>query len=612
MSSLEEESSAEQLSKWLASYPPIYYTEDEHTLEAQWPNEIQPYPEICDQMSAKVSFGFEDGLNVLANQDTAAQKIEEYRRWLINELDTKICISEERLEQICHALNEKEKGTFLSCLTYLAHSFRWGTVPVTKTAQAFTSVDLPWQISSPMTLLNNHFGLSNSGSCWSIMLCNTFAPKDSDPQVHQPYKIRYSFGRANQPDILEAETILCTIFTRLELLAVPMYQSMLSCIFHLKAGDMLAAGRDVWDVIDQSQLVFDCFSNTIAPEVLDLRYFMPYAQGPHGWDIDGDDGSSGVHALCIIALDVFFDIKTGSDLWQETQRHRRSKMTSAQRLLLDYIERQNPSMLAKKYQSDPDALSIVQAIAKGLIKLKNWRLQHRKAIMRYYHDRPERNPMTAGGGQMTYEKYGTKIETANDMVCFFTKRIQDRIDETSVTIETLAKECPASKSASPLIRRSSSPRSISPSPSRLRSRTGTALPMMREELSSPTSCPVSIQQRIDDPREMFKSAKTHSRSMSALELLPFIRSNESSSSSSSLSSSSPSPSSKPEHPNQPPPPETPTREEGKPSHQKIVEVSTKSPALDQQPIRTISLSIDLKSLTILISAILIGILVGRL
>lgn len=599
MSSLDETSSVEQLNKWLTSYPPIYYTEDEHSLEAHWPDDIKPYPQICDQMSGKVSFGFEDGLNVLADQETAVQKIGEYRRWLINELDAKICINETQLGQICRDLDEKEKGTFLSCLTYLAHSFRWGTVPVTKTAQAFTSVDLPWQILSPMTLLNNHFGLSNSGSCWSIMLCNTFAPRDSDPQTHQPYKIRYSFGRANQPDILEAETILCTIFTRLELLAVPMYQSMLNCIFHLKAGDFLAAGRYVWDVIDQSQAVFDCFSNTITPDVLDLRYFMPYAQGPHGWDIDGDDGSSGVHALCIIALDVFFDIKKGSDLWQETQRHRRSKMTSAQRLLLDYIERENPSTLVKSYQSNTDALPIAQAIAKGLIKLKNWRLQHRKAIMRYYHDRPERNPMTAGGGQMTYEKYGTKIETANDMVCFFTKRIQDRIDETTVTIEMLAKECPASKSVSPLIRRSSSPRSISPSPSRLRSRTtSTALPVMRDKIASPNSCPVAIHQSIENPREMFKSSKTQSRSMSALELLPFIRSDKSPPSKSECTGQVASPLEMPK-----------VDEELKPI-QKNEETLAKL-TLDPS-IHTFSLILDLKSLTILISAILIGILVGRI
>ena len=75
---------------------------------------------------------------------------------------------------------------------------------------------------------------------------------------------------------------------------------------------------------------------------------------------------------------------------------------------------------------------------------------------------------------MTYEKYGTKIETANDMICFFTGRLQDRIDETRCTIDTLAQQCPisAQRPAGGLqLRRRSTSRSISPSPSRFRAST---------------------------------------------------------------------------------------------------------------------------------------------
>src|SRR3989338_8257287 len=214
------------------------------------------------------------------------------------------------------------------------------------------------------------------------------------------------------------------------------------------------------------------------------------------------------------------------------------KMTTDQQAFLNYLETENPCKLVRQLTTlDDHSAHVLQAISKTLIKLNNWRMQHRKAIMRYSHDRPERNPMTAGGGQMTYEKYGTKIETANDMICFFTGRLQDRIVETRSTTDTLAQQCPASaqRPADGLqLRRRSTSRSISPSPSRFRASTSaSSSPVLNKRQTfafsklrstSLSSGDVSLMLSTSDCLDSLPDSQQVPESASQIPQLPFVHS----------------------------------------------------------------------------------------
>lgn len=55
---------------------------------------------------------------------------------------------------------------FLACLAYLAHLYRWGTLPVVRIAQDEKEVPgMPEEIAGPLRCLNDAMGIKTNGGC---------------------------------------------------------------------------------------------------------------------------------------------------------------------------------------------------------------------------------------------------------------------------------------------------------------------------------------------------------------------------------------------------------------------------------------------------------------
>jgi hypothetical protein len=88
---------------------------------------------------------------------------EELERVVI--LDTVMQRLKESLATEDNSVSSSSCLGFLACLAYLAHLYRWGTIPVVSLAQDERMLEMPEAISRPLEVLRERYGLKTSGGC---------------------------------------------------------------------------------------------------------------------------------------------------------------------------------------------------------------------------------------------------------------------------------------------------------------------------------------------------------------------------------------------------------------------------------------------------------------
>ena len=141
------------------------------TLSCSW---WQSYHSLALSIASTGRFvDSEDGLHPYRSESDLQARIEGNRTWLAQELERVVVI-----DTVMRRLNESlaldsPSGSassclgFLACLAYLAHLYRWGTVPVVSLAQDERVLEMPEAISRPMKVLGKRYGLKTSGGCKS-------------------------------------------------------------------------------------------------------------------------------------------------------------------------------------------------------------------------------------------------------------------------------------------------------------------------------------------------------------------------------------------------------------------------------------------------------------
>jgi len=250
-------------------------------------------------------------------------------------------------------------------------------------AQQEKHVDFPKQLVAPVTMLNHNFGLKCSGGCiYSLMLCNV-EMVGASPTLH--FHATSAF-----PEIEPTEDGFTLLNHGMEQVALPMYQAMINTYEALEVSDqaykvqnavlfsranekVLAAMKEVRE---HAQKVLRFFYSHLNEVLVKKDYWMAYVQGFEAWGLNGDEGLTGAHSLCINAIDSFCGID-GKCPARTFVVENRDHMTAKMQNFLVGLERNN----VRKYMAnlaEQNETEIVSEYGMIVNSLHIWRLAHVK------------------------------------------------------------------------------------------------------------------------------------------------------------------------------------------------------------------------------------------
>lgn len=125
-----------------------------------WPTELAPYHTIA--LLAPPRFVDSSDLHPSRPDDQLAVRIADNREWLTSQLAQSVDV--EAVMRLLPNLDTAPRCGFLACLAYLAHLYRWGTLPVVRIAQDEKQLPgMPQEISRPFESLREQYGLKTNG-----------------------------------------------------------------------------------------------------------------------------------------------------------------------------------------------------------------------------------------------------------------------------------------------------------------------------------------------------------------------------------------------------------------------------------------------------------------
>lgn len=364
-----------------------------------WPSAFAPYHTIA--LAAPERFVDSSELHPTCADDTLRSRIDDNRKWMAKELSDNVDI-DAVMRTLPVIVETAPRLGILACLAYLAHLYRWGTLPVVRIAQDEKDMSrMPGEITGPLRYLNDVMGIKTNGGCLYTMTFLNIQPTSG---------IVYSNMRhlsATYPTTWDAERLNAQVFYDMECLAVPFYRAIASLPYHLDDPAPL-----LQEAIASMRAAFKLFADMIKEGKVKKDVWMSHAQGFHGWGVDGFDGVSGEQSIFIRTLDAFLGIPTrtrvelveptwfGGRIWRWWWKGGAEDDFAELPYSNDYVPAHQVAWIAAvrrenlrgKLGERPEVLDMVR-------QLRLWRLGHtRKAV--YYEDLelPERKPMTASGG----------------------------------------------------------------------------------------------------------------------------------------------------------------------------------------------------------------------
>ncbi|KAJ3322569.1 hypothetical protein HDV06_002946 [Boothiomyces sp. JEL0866] len=239
--------------------------------------------------------------------------VAEVENWLVNGKDT---------------LRKPKLLGLLACIDFLRHAYRWGTVPIVRVAQD-QSVQFPIQLELPARILHNHFGIiPESGSLFSMTYCN-IVKNDSGN-----LDIRYSSTGGMSEVIRRTERNNATVFYLMEEKAVLLYQTIILANDLFDAGLLSESLSCIQMMKGILKAVLSVFYHYLTEENIKKDLWLQYAQGFHGWAMNGLDGVSGNQALVIRVMDLFLELKHHTVIGKEQLANKHQPQ-----FVLDFIDK---------------------------------------------------------------------------------------------------------------------------------------------------------------------------------------------------------------------------------------------------------------------------------
>jgi hypothetical protein len=351
--------------------------------------------------------------------------MQDFRRWMITEVEDN-CPEEDKTLELLADMERAEKNGFLTCLAFLLFMYRWGMAPVVKEAQLETDIIFPPELWVPFVHLNEELGMACVGTVASTYLFNGIKDKEGIFS-----RFRFQFNDSRFKETHDTEENFMRLFWEQERVAAKMFKDMVNCIRALENGNQKLAEMEFASVRESAERVYNIFSYYLQDSRVSFKCWMRYVQGPCGWDIQGVNGLTGAHALPIPVIDAFLGLRGTSDTYTFVIKHR-AHMTKSMRDLLEAFEGVKlDAVLNSGGYSD----KIYEEYDMIVRRLRGYRISHKYRVLPYFNvDAKERIPMTAGGGQVTKDKYGTTIVQESDVkrefVELFRNRLNERLAET--------------------------------------------------------------------------------------------------------------------------------------------------------------------------------------
>ncbi len=132
-----------------------------------WPSAWRAYHDVAWECPPRFVDSC-DGLHPQRSEEDLRPRIDANRTWLADQLNRRIDVDDavQLLRQPADGDLASARLGFLACLAYLAHLYRWGTLPVVSLAQDELELpDMPSEIRRPMERLHEGYGLGTTGGC---------------------------------------------------------------------------------------------------------------------------------------------------------------------------------------------------------------------------------------------------------------------------------------------------------------------------------------------------------------------------------------------------------------------------------------------------------------
>ncbi|KAJ3163248.1 hypothetical protein HDU86_002418 [Geranomyces michiganensis] len=398
------------------SWPPRYIC-DEH-----WPSHLRAYAEIARRVPSKLAV-----LVPSTDDDANRATINAFRTWLTEELAcaVNLPVTMSILDEITSHANadtdlHRIVNSFLSCVDFLRHAYRWGTVPIVRVAQRELDVALPEALDNPSALLHRFLGIEAEGG---VMQTMTYSNVLEDSEGSEACDIVWATTRYLPSQCHQAERMNVLIFWEMERLALPMYRCITLAVDAFIAGNVSACDEHLETANAVLRDVFKHFYATVTEMRMSSRTWMSHAQGFHGWSNRGVEGVSGNQALVIRTLDAFLELP---DAVPPHLLPSASHLSRADRTFITALRASNfRHTCASRYPA------LEAQLSKMATSLRIWRSSHVRKMKDYESvDLPERDLFTAGGGNVLADKYGKEPTSAAETVAIFAQRLETRIKQT--------------------------------------------------------------------------------------------------------------------------------------------------------------------------------------
>ncbi|XP_013419174.1 uncharacterized protein LOC106179912 [Lingula anatina] len=371
------------------SYPPRPVFHD-------WPACFKIYQDVCLEMPEK--------LHTLNSP-------EEFRKWMtvklndVNLSEVDVAITAQRGARWSPVL-----AGYLGCLAYLAHAYRWGTVPTTSRERERTTLQFPACLWEPFKKVNDYFGLPYRGNHFSLMACNALYDENGAP-------VDMKFNWNYDPEIASQENNFKLLMVKAEC-ETPHILSALGRYLDLLEMFSVSGAVDVDDI--EERMIEEVYvakrhlaaalmlvNKNMHENFISRKIFAPHVQGMIAWGIDSDIGSSASENLIFQAINVFCNMEGGSEMSRFGKRTRGNIPENSRALLKSFEESTERDLFPteKLRKAKADVITVYYSFILG----------HARKVPEYIAE----SHMTASGF------------LKEDLVCRFKRQMKERCDEVS-------------------------------------------------------------------------------------------------------------------------------------------------------------------------------------
>ncbi|KAM7210852.1 hypothetical protein V8F06_013766 [Rhypophila decipiens] len=375
-----------------------------------WPQALRPYKDIYLELIPLLSAAppsLDDAVNTVRREKYRALM----RKLLTERIN--IAVVEAIMSSVeagnLSVLPRDAINGFYCCVAVCRHAYRWATIPVVKVAQLETVIDFPPELDAPWPYLQRYYGVTAESGNNTANVVHNF-----DPSGNRVYKINVGMSEL----IRSSEETFFRMFYDLEVLALPIYCSMVQAVASYDSNDKLATIKHLDAVSTHLRELLLVFYENVHERRISQSVWLSYIQGFQGWGvgrmIDGEfvkyDGLSGNHVLLFQAIDAFL----GLDRYLTDEAMDRYIPYNQRELCLSFKKH---SLRNKMKEGDRADARIEEELGKIVKQMRVFRAAHRTRVMPYLEQpAPERLPMTAGKSVLKGDTLNEALKVLDDMM----------------------------------------------------------------------------------------------------------------------------------------------------------------------------------------------------